>query len=224
MVKTLNLFRDLSELESGMVRIRKIQSEFIKFSQKVIEEFNGQAKERGVNIIYKAGISQFNFDFDPKQLVRIFSYLLADSMRRTPSGGQITVTINKEQENSWKDLVEISISNTGSVLEKNLSELIFKPDYEGIVNSKSITAPGLMMAGELIRKLDGKIYVRSKENKGTKFKILFPTHNAARFVSFKALLEELEISPLHLQLNGKQPVHSKDDHFSAEKELITRMN
>ena len=207
LLKTLELKKDLAEVESRTMRIRKVQTDFIKFGRYVTEELSSRTLQKNINIVHETGINQFNLDFDPLQVFRIIGWLVDDSLSRSKSNGTIVIRINREQENSWMDLLLVTVTDTGGSLEESLKKLMFHPDYEGIDEKgryPQVTAAGLMMAGELIRIMGGKLYVKNRENKGTSFRIILPAHNASRFAGH----EEVK-TLLAAHLYGSEPINGK---------------
>ena len=206
MKQDLLLKKALAELESRSTRIKKVQSDFVRFSRHVADELSVRAKKSNIKILYQSQINQFNLDFDPDIVKRIMSYVVADAIRRTDANGNLSITIGREQENEWMDLLAISISDKGKPLEESLLELVSQPDYEHVNEMAAAygdTAPGLMMAGELARILGGRINVRTNDRKGTIFRIFLPVHNASRFVGFEELMRSLRAAPGDIPLNGR---------------------
>ncbi len=207
LLKTLESEKKLAEIESRTLRIRKVQTDFIKFSRYITEELSIRAGSDKVNVVHETGINQFNLDFDPLQVFRILSYLVDDSIRRSKGGDKIVIGINREQENSWMDLLVITVTDKGAPLEESLKNLMFHPDYEGIIERGSYpqeTAPGLMMAGELVRIMGGKLYVKTRGGKGTSFRIILPAHNASRFIGHEEVRRMMKDN-----FSGPEPVNGK---------------
>ena len=127
--------------------------------RKNITLVNGTAKE----IIFKA---------DEKMLSTVLRNLIANAIKFTPKGGEINIeTLLKD------DHVEVSISDTGVGMEKEILEKLFKIETSftsrGTENEKG-TGLGLLLCKEFVEKHGGTIWVDSEKGKGSTFTFSIP--------------------------------------------------
>jgi len=223
MLHTINQMIDMAKLEAGQLKINKIQSDFIKFTKFITVEFQQYASIKQISIAFKTNFEQFNLDFDPEKILSIFSTIISDAILRSPVGGEINVTVNKEQENSFKDLVEIIIWDKGTVIEEKRLKLIFDPESQNIIEGQDQAVNstlGFAFTGELVRLLGGKIFVRSNPGKGTKFRIQLPVQNATLFKGHGELISKMDIIPNFLPVPfQKEPVVSSEEDIKKEESI-----
>lgn len=193
-MKHLELLKELSEVESRSVRIRKVQSDFIKYSRFIAGEFS--RVPGGAKVEHATAINQFNLDFDPQVVTRILGHLLAVLEHPEGSGRELRMDIDRLQENTWKDMLEIKLVAPDTILGDQFKKLVKDPVF-GQVNlwgdPQEKLKARLLAAVGLVRILDGVILVKNSEKKGTTFRLLLPAHNASRFVGFDELRQSIDL-------------------------------
>lgn len=107
---------------------------------------------------------------DAKALREVFSNLIDNALKYTPSGGEIAVDVREERGG-----VQIAIADTGPGIPSQDLEHLFERHYRGVQAETSIPGSGLglAIAKELIQQMQGEIQVvsPSKNNRGTTFKV-----------------------------------------------------
>ena len=105
----------------------------------------------------------------------IIRNLSSNAVKFTPKSGKVTVAA-KSLDNNW---VEISVEDTGIGMNQEMVKNLFKLDMDtsrkGTENESS-TGLGLIICKEFIEKHGGKLWVESKENKGSTFYFTLPAH------------------------------------------------
>lgn len=109
-------------------------------------------------------------------LGRIFNNLLSNAVKFTPESGQISVSLKLLDENT----LSVSVMDSGIGIPKDKIDALFNRystfSRLGTAGERS-TGLGLSIAKELIGHHHGTISVKSREGKGTVFKITFPVHS-----------------------------------------------
>ncbi len=95
-----------------------------------------------------------------KDIERVLSNLVQNSLEHTPAGGTITLMISKEGSRAI-----IQVSDTGSGIAGKDITHIFERFYKG--DSSSGTGLGLSIAKEIVEKHGGEISLESVKEKGT---------------------------------------------------------
>lgn len=121
---------------------------------------------------------------DNIQIEQVLMNLCMNAKDAMPDGGIVKVKtsrVNSEQysENSKKELstdgdfVEISVTDTGTGINKDVKERIFEPFFTTKQVGKG-TGLGLSIVYGIIEQHDGQIDVHTKQGEGTEFKIYIP--------------------------------------------------
>lgn len=104
---------------------------------------------------------------DPQQLRQIFINLLLNAYEAMPNGGIVTVKTAHDSSRS----VEISISDTGKGIDKEIIDKIFQPFF---TTKKKGTGLGLSISKQLIEQHGGTIEVVNGTGGGVTFAIKIP--------------------------------------------------
>ena len=109
-------------------------------------------------------------DYDMMEI--ILRNLISNAIKFTHKNGEVTIKANQDKDN-----VIISVSDTGVGIKQEKLQKLFdiseKTSTAGTENEKG-TGLGLLLCKEFVEKHDGKIWVESKIEKGSKFIFSIP--------------------------------------------------
>ena len=106
---------------------------------------------------------------DGHQLKQVFINLLLNACEALPDGGTIDVVI--EKENSDKDIVMVSISDTGMGISPEMLSTIFTPFF---TTKRNGTGLGLAIANRIVINHSGTLHAMNVEERGAKFTVSLP--------------------------------------------------
>ena len=164
-------------MESGNLKLNLTEGDIILFIKKISDHFVDYAKEYGITLEYNSKTSTLFTWFDEDKLYKIISNLLLNSIKYNYKGGKVHVRVLvDESEKSNQKYVQIEISDTGIGMTKTDINKIFEPFYQSQdANTKAGgTGIGLSYTRSLVKLLGGKITVKSKLGKGSKFTVSIP--------------------------------------------------
>jgi len=104
----------------------------------------------------------------PQQLNQVFMNLLVNAAQAIDTQGVVTVRTRHEG-----DLIYVAISDTGSGIQQEVKEHIFKPFFTTKESGKG-TGLGLSISNEIVRNHGGEIRVSSEPGKGSTFTVILP--------------------------------------------------
>jgi signal transduction histidine kinase len=114
---------------------------------------------------------------DPARLHEVLFHLLANSIRFTPVGGEITITLEESGE-----VARVRVRDTGVGVPRERLEAIFEPFAQaktGLTRPASGAGLGLTLSREYARGMGGDLTVESTEGVGTTFTLLLRTRSTA---------------------------------------------
>lgn len=161
---------DLSKLENENTLTLKKISIAPLLKQSVYSHKNqAENKNLKVNLVIK---ERLEAKVDAEQLMKAFNNLLDNSIKYTPKGGRISVSLT-----SQKGRIKILFKDNGiGIAQKELSR-IFERFYR-VSKSRSIksggTGLGLSIVKHVVENHSGKIEVKSERGKGSEFTISLP--------------------------------------------------
>jgi len=165
---------DLARMESGHMRLYKLNFPLIPFLDRVRTKFMQIARDSNVSLALKfeevdKGIILFA---DDDRLDQVFTNLIDNAIRHTPDGGKVTVGVERKG-----DAVEITVADTGSGIPKEDLPFIFERFYKADkarTRGKGGTGLGLAIAKNIIDSHEGRITAELGEPSGTIFKCTLP--------------------------------------------------
>lgn len=107
----------------------------------------------------------------PGKMSQVFMNLLINAIQAMEKGGTITIVTQKVQPDS----IELIFRDTGKGMSKEIQSKIFDPFF----TTKPVgegTGMGLSIVHGIIRDHNGDIFVSSRPQKGTEFKIVLPAN------------------------------------------------
>ncbi len=112
---------------------------------------------------------------DELHLSNVFFNLVDNAIKYSPSCPEITVKTYNNKGN-----IMISVADKGLGMTKDQQEKIFDQFYRiptGNIHNVKGFGLGLSYVNDIVKRLDGKIQVKSEKDKGTVFEIILPLKN-----------------------------------------------
>ncbi len=140
--------------------------------QQSLQWIQPRALERSIGITEKIASEPFIVAGDKEKLGRVFKDLLANALKFTESGGEITVGFSRGKDQE----VIVKVSDTGVGIPPELLDKIFDHYYHATLASsdQSEARAGLPMVRDIIWLHGGRISVTSKLGEGTTFAFTLP--------------------------------------------------
>jgi PAS domain S-box-containing protein len=111
---------------------------------------------------------------DRDKLRQVFSILVENAIKYSPSGGTVTVGARRTDQG-----VEVRVVDEGAGIPVAEQERIFRKFYRAESNARAGaggTGLGLFIARELVTAMGGRIWVESAEGAGSSFAFELPSH------------------------------------------------
>jgi len=163
----VNNLLDLSRIESGKLELDIVHIEPRSIIEASLERFRQQIEEKGAVIVRDYQDLHFMVGADPKKIRLVLSNLLGNALRYTEAGGKITVGAARKGEQ-----IHIWVEDTGPGVPKEYREKIFEKFFQ--IRRKGLAGAGgaglgLAIAREIVEAHGGRIWVESREGKGSRF-------------------------------------------------------
>lgn len=173
----VNQLLDLSRLESGRLPVHLIQDDIIRYFKYLTESFHSYAESRDIRLHLLTGVDELSMDFDPEKIQTIFSNLVGNAIKYTPTGGDVYITVDGGRSTKDDRGLELKIQDNGRGISAAALPHIFDRFYQADNSSSRPgegTGIGLALTKELVHLLGGSIEVKSREGKGTQFTVYLP--------------------------------------------------
>ena len=174
LTRTIIDFLDYSKIEAGRLDLDITDDSLTDIAKGVIESQKTDAMKKGLRIELDAP-EDFVLSFDRYRIYQVISNLMSNAIKFSPDRGIISIRISR-----MKNEIKFSINDEGHGIEAEHHKFIFKKFYQapqenGTVNiQKGSSGIGLAICKGLVEAHSGKIWVESKEGKGSKFIFTLP--------------------------------------------------
>ena len=121
------------------------------------------------DIVFKSNEDKIIINIDRPQIVRIMTNLIKNAIQACEN---IKSPVIKVSIKKMSKTVSITVKDNGNGIPLNIRKNIFEPNFTTKSGGMGL---GLGMVKNLVNSYEGKIDFESKVNKGTTFKITFPT-------------------------------------------------
>lgn len=166
---TLNTLMDVSEAETGALKLNPIKINITELIDEVVELYNYVGQEKGVSI-NKGYPSELYLTADRNWIRQVLANLLDNAIKYTPSGGKIDIGAQQKEKK-----VIITVKDTGVGIPKEELHNIWERLYRG---DESRSQRGLGLGLSLVRAIVGAhrgyIEVSSEPGVGSAFSVYLP--------------------------------------------------
>ncbi len=171
---------DFRKIENGKMTLKVSKNDLTLFVRKVCQmNFEPLMRKKHINFTFETEEEQLPAYFDGDKLEKVLYNLLSNAYKYTEEGGEIHVTLQKEDGNGHPVAV-IKVQDNGKGISPEAQKHIFTRFYtankDKDVESNGI---GLALVKEIIELHHGEVFVRSQEGKGSEFSVRFPIDEAS---------------------------------------------
>ena len=174
MTQTVEELQELARIESGQVPLQMEKLSITDLILPAVERFQPLAEREQVALSVDVSGKLPHLLADPNRISQVLTNLIHNSIKFTPSGGEIIIRAEKN-----KQMIELSVTDTGVGIPATDISRIFERFYKADrARSGGGTGLGLAIARHLVEAHGGKIWAKSKVGKGTVFTFSLPIDSA----------------------------------------------
>ncbi|HWP34203.1 MAG TPA: GAF domain-containing protein, partial [Thermodesulfobacteriota bacterium] len=174
----INDLLDASKLESGRVTLALAPVRLAELVGRSLDVVGGQAREKGVTLRTEVP-EDLALSADPLKLEQVLVNLLANAVKFTPAGGQVTV-----EARAAPDGVLLRVRDTGEGIAAEHLERIFEPFFQagGPAGRRARgTGLGLAICRQIVELHGGRIWAESEgPGRGSTFTVRLPARPSER--------------------------------------------
>jgi len=133
-----------------------------------------RAEEKGVALTHRVCCEELVVWGAEEGFDRIFVNLVGNAVKYTPSGGNVTVSLRRVDD---EDEIEVTVTDTGIGIPQEALPHLFEEFYRAPnakVSNEIGTGLGLAIVKDLVDRYGGRIDVESKVRQGSTFTVTFP--------------------------------------------------
>lgn len=170
LIQMVSELLELSRIESGQVPFNFKECSPQELILTAVERLNLQAQRAGLKIIEEIEPNLPLIYADPPRLEQVLVNLIHNAIKFTPSPGEIYVSAKKDA-----DTILFAVKDTGVGIPEDDVPRVFERFYKADrARSDGGTGLGLAIARHIVEAHGGKIWVDSKQGKGSTFYFTIP--------------------------------------------------
>lgn len=175
MINLINDLLNVARIEEGRYLFELQKENIVEIVKKVIPLFSGGIKAKNIKFTFTVSEGKIpDVKIDKEKISLCIQNLLSNAVRYTKKGGRVTFSI---KYNISKKEILFSIQDTGVGISENQQKRVFGKFFRGenvIKMETEGTGLGLFIAKNVVEAHKGKIWFKSKINKGTTFYFTIP--------------------------------------------------
>ena len=175
LLSLINDILDMSRIESGRMVLKKEEFAFSTFLDLVNTMADGQCRDKGLE--YACRVEGHLNDFyigDDTKLRQVLINILGNSIKFTPSGGRVSLTVSCVSSFENQSILRFAIEDTGIGMEQEFLPKLFEAfSQEDSSNTTKYGGSGLGLAitKNIVTLMNGEITVTSQKGVGSTFTV-----------------------------------------------------
>ena len=173
LLSIINNVLDMARIESGNMKVDENFEIVGEVVDEILSTFSSEAEEKGIHLSSSMQVTHKNILCDSTKIRKIYVNLVSNAIKYTPSGGNITITVEElpcEKEGYMK--VKSEIKDTGIGMSKEYLPTLFEPfsrEHNTTTGKVGGTGLGMAIVKKMVDLMGGSIEVESEPGKGTIF-------------------------------------------------------
>lgn len=175
----VNQLLNMAKINAGMDNPEWRRGNIAVYVRMTVDSFRLYAQSSNIKLSFSSSEPVIEMEFVPHYIDDILHNLLSNSLKFSPPGSEVFVSVSSVKN---KELL-LKVSDSGEGIPKKELERIFDLFYQGEQSDKKGgNGIGLNYTRQLVEIMNGKIAVDSEEKKGTVFTVTLPLQQSAEWV------------------------------------------
>jgi len=206
LLEILNNIIEASNIEAGIIEIRKSEANLNKMLEMILNEYLPKASDKGIKLTLEPGLPDSRTDllYDYGKIRSVLTSLLNNAFKFTHKGG---VSLGYKLNGNF---LEFYVSDTGIGIPLEHHNKVFSRFYQvdnTLNRNYEGTGLGLVISKAYVELLGGKIWLTSKPGKGSVFYFTIPYSQDIR-------------TAVHKNHMSRENTHYFDINTSRDQRLI----
>lgn len=218
LLSLINYVLEMARIESGKLALKKEVGCVTELIESLTDVFEPGVKKKFITYSCETDIQHKYVIGDETKIREIFINIIGNSVKYTPEGGKISVSVKEEPfEKENYIAYRIIVEDNGIGMSKEYLPHIFEEfsrEHTSTESKVTGTGLGLPIVKSLIDMMGGTIEVESQLGCGTKMTVVLPFELASE----KQILEEKqkEKEKISDSILGKRVLLAEDNELNAE--------
>jgi len=164
---------DWAKTQTGQITFKPEMIRLFYIVEEIFDVTESMAKSKNIDLSYNFSENLYVYA-DKNMLKTILRNLISNAIKFTKVGGKVEILANKKS-----NYTEINVIDTGVGIKPAIKEKLFNselnPASQGTAKEKG-SGLGLILCKEFVYRHQGKIWVESELDKGSKFSFTLPSN------------------------------------------------
>lgn len=160
---------DLASLDAGQLSMARVPSKIEEIALEALEVHVPFARQKDVQLVTELEPGLPSVSCDRGRIQQVFTNLIANALKFTPSGGRITLRGVRSG-----DHVQLSVVDTGAGIKAEHLAQLFERFWQASKTGGGGSGLGLSIARGIVEAHGGKIWVESEPGVGSSFSFTLP--------------------------------------------------
>jgi signal transduction histidine kinase len=174
-LRMLNMLMDISEAETGTLRLNCKEVDFSGLVSNVAEMYRFVAEEKGVEVTTSIA-APVSANLDPERISQVLANLLDNAVKFTPAGGRVNLTLE-----SAPGRIRVRVTDSGIGIDAEDMDRIWERLYRGRHDNPKGMGLGLSLVRAVVAAHGGSVTAHNRPAGGAVFDVDLPSgHIPAR--------------------------------------------
>jgi signal transduction histidine kinase len=174
LIRLVNSMLDVSQIESGKMRMNYALADIREVVSGVAALFQHEARQKQIHLAVELPARVARLKFDPERIEQVLINLIGNALKFTSAGGSIRVAVRPQAERNG---IEVSVSDTGIGIPPEEQQNIFD-EFAQVRRPGSRrregSGLGLAITKRILEAHAAKIEVQSAPGQGSTFSFVLP--------------------------------------------------
>ena len=174
LIQQISMLLDLSKMEAGMMEYHIASADLKRLADGSINKMRWLAESKRVPVLIHAPASRVWVPMDAVRIEQVLDNLLANALKFSPEGAAVHVRIEPDPPAGG---IRVAVDDAGPGIAPEDLPHIFNRFYQGRrqgTHKVAGSGVGLALAKKIVEAHHGRIWVDSKEGKGTVVQFVLP--------------------------------------------------
>lgn len=213
----VNDILSLSDLEAGKIALAYDVVENELYFEELKQDIKKLTDAKVIHFTFSIrGEMEKYYVFDSEKLKKALMYVVASSIKATPTGGNIDVTVEVLSQDESEAKLQFVIKDNGLGIDETVLPTVFEPFQQVYGESRTLySGSGLELAitKNIVELMQGSISVESKKGEGSVFTLCVNLKQEHRHHRFSAIGGDTKI---HYDFTGKRALIVEDSDINIE--------
>ncbi len=161
--------------------LKKSPDDFLSVIERAKVELSPLLNERSMSLKTDVLTRNTNSTFDKQRMIQVLVNLISNSIKFSPKGSEICVTVMEGRSSSGAEALRCSVGDEGPGIPNDELETVFEKFTQSAKTKSGAggTGLGLPICREIVKAHGGHIWAENRTSKGALFSFVVPRSQGA---------------------------------------------